>query len=358
MSPSASGKASAVLDSTSRTGAGRRPDPAAPRRPRRGAVRRTAAELGAELIAALHEALAADQVHLFEVAQDRAERRGHDLGPGAETTPWRSTASPSGVARVVATGATLHVPDARGSGVIRAELVERYDVASALFVPVAHDGEVRRVAIMLSHAPREFTPDEIADAETLAQVAAAGLARLEAEHRRDGPRRPRPRAGARRAARSTCRSSCTRCCARSRARPRSPSAPTSPASTSATRATAASPPPATTWRDELARHRARRPARARPAQVLLTGQTFVDQRLPARRRRGRSPRCAASAPRSRSRWSGTTSSRARCRSAGRRCAGSRRRTAARWRRSPTSPPSPATTPRPTTTCSRPRAPTR
>ena len=37
---------------------------------------------------------------------------------------------------------------------------------------------------MLTHAPRTFTADEIADAETLAQVAAAGLARLEAEHRR------------------------------------------------------------------------------------------------------------------------------------------------------------------------------
>jgi diguanylate cyclase (GGDEF)-like protein len=91
---------------------------------------------------------------------------------------------PSGVGHVVASGASLHVPDARDSAVIRAELVEQFDVASALFVPVAHGGEVRRVAIMISNRPREFSPAEIAEAETLAGLAAAGFGRLEAEHRR------------------------------------------------------------------------------------------------------------------------------------------------------------------------------
>jgi GAF domain-containing protein len=93
-------------------------------------------------------------------------------------------AGPSGVARVIATGASLHVPDARTPGTIRAELVEHFDVASALFVPVAHGGEVRRVAILLTHRPREFSAAEIAEAETLAHLAAAGFGRLEAEHRR------------------------------------------------------------------------------------------------------------------------------------------------------------------------------
>jgi diguanylate cyclase (GGDEF)-like protein len=91
---------------------------------------------------------------------------------------------PSGVARVVATGASLHVPDARASSAIRTDLVERYDASSVLFVPVAHGGEVRRVAILLTHRPREFSATEIAEAETLANVAAAGFGRLEAEHRR------------------------------------------------------------------------------------------------------------------------------------------------------------------------------
>ena len=91
---------------------------------------------------------------------------------------------PSGAATVVATGASLHVPDARGTQLISAELIERYDVASALFVPVAYDGEVRQVAILLSRVLREFDADEVATAEALAGVAAAGLVRLEAEHRR------------------------------------------------------------------------------------------------------------------------------------------------------------------------------
>ena len=91
---------------------------------------------------------------------------------------------PSGVARVVATGTSLHVPDARTADTIRAEMVEQFDVSSALFVPVSHGGEVRRVAILLSHRPREFSPAEIADAETLAHMAAAGFGRLEAERRR------------------------------------------------------------------------------------------------------------------------------------------------------------------------------
>ncbi len=85
---------------------------------------------------------------------------------------------------MIATGTTLHVPDARGSSTIRAELVEHFDVASALFVPLSHGDEVRRVAILLTHRAREFTAQEIAEAEILAHAAAAGFARVEAEHRR------------------------------------------------------------------------------------------------------------------------------------------------------------------------------
>jgi diguanylate cyclase (GGDEF)-like protein len=134
------------------------------------------------LTAALQAALAPDQVHLFEVAQDRSG--GEAVIPGLPGYAMALDGSPSGVARVVASGASLHVPDARGTGMIRAELVEHFDVASGLFVPVAYGGEVRRVAILLTHRPREFSPVEIAEAETLAQLAAAGFGRLEAEHRR------------------------------------------------------------------------------------------------------------------------------------------------------------------------------
>ncbi|MGH2950126.1 MAG: GAF domain-containing protein, partial [Solirubrobacteraceae bacterium] len=130
------------------------------------------------LTAAYAEALAADLVHVFEVAQDRAGGEATSSDGGGYGMALDG--SPSGVARVVATGESHHVPDARESDAIRADNVERYSVASALFVPIAHDGEVRRVAILISHERREFAPEEIAEAEALAALAAAGLARLEA----------------------------------------------------------------------------------------------------------------------------------------------------------------------------------
>jgi diguanylate cyclase (GGDEF)-like protein len=127
--------------------------------------------------------LAADQIDLLEIAQDRASGATTVSAPGLPTYELRLDGSPSAVARVVATGATLHVPDARGPGEIRRELVEAFDVASALFVPVTHDGEVRRVVTVITHTPRTFEPGEIAMAETVTNVAAAGFARLEAEFR-------------------------------------------------------------------------------------------------------------------------------------------------------------------------------
>jgi diguanylate cyclase (GGDEF)-like protein len=149
---------------------------------RAAAAARTVEALSDDATSALRDALGVDQVHLFEVAQDRAGGeavvKGH--GTGYEMALG---AGPSGVARVVATGTPLHVPDAR-SGLIRPELVERFNVASALFVPLAHDDEVRRVAILISETAREFAQAEVVEAETLADIAAAGFARLEAERRR------------------------------------------------------------------------------------------------------------------------------------------------------------------------------
>jgi diguanylate cyclase (GGDEF)-like protein len=140
--------------------------------------------VGGELIAALGEVLAADQVHILEIAQDRASGQTTVSGPGFPTYDIVLDERPSAVARVVASGQTLHVPDARATGEIRHELVEAFNVASALFLPVTHDDEVRQVAIVLTHTPRGFTTEEIADAETLVHVAAAGLSRLDAVHRR------------------------------------------------------------------------------------------------------------------------------------------------------------------------------
>ena len=52
-----------------------------------------------------------------------------------------------------------------------------------LFVPIAWGGEVRHVAIAIFRTRRELSGDEIALARALADQAAAGLARLEAEQR-------------------------------------------------------------------------------------------------------------------------------------------------------------------------------
>jgi diguanylate cyclase (GGDEF)-like protein len=121
-------------------------------------------------------------VHLFEVAQDRTGGEAVVRGGGVDYD-MTLDAGPSGVARVVASRATLHVPDAK-SGLIRPELVERFAVESALFVPLVHDDEVRRVAIIISQTPRTFSAEEIAHAEAIAAIGAAGFARLHAEHRR------------------------------------------------------------------------------------------------------------------------------------------------------------------------------
>ena len=173
----------AVLHSTSSTGAESAQTPLH-RVASAAAKAHTVAQVGGELIAALHAVLTADQVHMLEIAQDRASGQTTVSGPGFPSYDIVFDERPSAVARVVASGQTLHVPDARATGEIRHELVEAFDVASALFLPVTHDDEVRQVAIAITHAPRTFTREEIADAETLIQVAAAGLSRIDAVHRR------------------------------------------------------------------------------------------------------------------------------------------------------------------------------
>src|SRR5204862_6178930 len=89
----------------------------------------------------------------------------------------------SGTARVVRTGAPLHVADARGSEELRADLFERFDAASVLFLPVAWAGEVRHVAIAIHRERRVLAEAEIGLGVALADLAAAGFARLEAEVR-------------------------------------------------------------------------------------------------------------------------------------------------------------------------------
>jgi diguanylate cyclase (GGDEF)-like protein len=90
---------------------------------------------------------------------------------------------PSGIAAVLATGRPVVAADARSSALVRPDLVESYDAGSVAFAPVTVGGEVRQVAVMVWHAPRDLDDDLTALAETLCEQAAAGFARLEAEQR-------------------------------------------------------------------------------------------------------------------------------------------------------------------------------
>jgi diguanylate cyclase (GGDEF)-like protein len=142
--------------------------------------------LHAELTAALHQALRVDQVQLFEVGQGGATGEARVLTPsgfGPAGYVQQLDDRPSGTARAIAGRHPFFVADARASADLRPDLVERFDAASVLFAPMAWSGEVRAVAISVFHTPRALTDGEIAIAAALADQAAAGLARLEAERR-------------------------------------------------------------------------------------------------------------------------------------------------------------------------------
>jgi diguanylate cyclase (GGDEF)-like protein len=146
------------------------------------------AELGAVLRTALHDALGADQVQLFEVSQDgrTGERTIQTFDDGRQPELDAENVldgRPSGIATVVATGRSLAVADASASPLLRQGLVEHYDVASVLFVPITVLGDVRQVAVLVWRVPRGFDAEVIELADTLADQASAGFARLDAEAR-------------------------------------------------------------------------------------------------------------------------------------------------------------------------------
>ncbi len=119
---------------------------------------------------------------MFEVAQGGASGAATVMR-GGEDGYEQALDEVSGTARVVRSGAPLHVADAPGSPELRADLVERFRAASVLFVPVAWGGDVRHVAIAVFRERRELGEGELALALALADLTAAGFARLEAEAR-------------------------------------------------------------------------------------------------------------------------------------------------------------------------------
>jgi diguanylate cyclase (GGDEF)-like protein len=125
-------------------------------------------------------------VQIVEVSHDGSTAAAHLVradGTAEDGYFQVLTGPPSGTAHVVATGAPLHVADAPGSAVLDQTLVRRFDVASALFAPIAWGGEVRHVVAAVYRTRREATETEIRHAHALAELAAAGFARVEAEQR-------------------------------------------------------------------------------------------------------------------------------------------------------------------------------
>ena len=101
------------------------------------------------------------------------------LAPASEPAPLAP-----GAAHVAATARSLALDESRTVSDLGAERAARLEARSALLVPLAWAGDVRHVAVLARRTAGVWSPDEILIAETLANQAALGLARLESEQRR------------------------------------------------------------------------------------------------------------------------------------------------------------------------------
>ena len=96
-------------------------------------------------------------------------------------TPAGASPAP---AHVVATARPLALDKPRDLADLGPELAAALGARSALLVPIAWGGDVRHVAVLARRTAHTWSPDETLIAETLANQAALGLARLESERRR------------------------------------------------------------------------------------------------------------------------------------------------------------------------------
>jgi len=123
---------------------------------------------------------------MLQVTQDRSGAAEALLADEDERSDGylRFGEGPSGTASVIASGRPLAVPDARNSTAIVPGRAEHHGIASSLFVPVAWAGEVRDVVIASWTERRDISAEDIETAQLIADQAAAGFARLEADERR------------------------------------------------------------------------------------------------------------------------------------------------------------------------------
>ena len=101
---------------------------------------------------------------------------GFEVMPGGQ--------APQGVAYVTATARTLALDEGRTVEELGEEAATRLAARTALLVPIAWAGDVRHVAVLARSTAQPWAPEEILLAETFANQAALGLARLEADTRR------------------------------------------------------------------------------------------------------------------------------------------------------------------------------
>ena len=129
--------------------------------------------------------LGVEQVHISRLSQDYVIGRGNCYRPGPGDVPeigpeyeqhFDETSAVRGVAQ---TGEPLNEPDVRTSPVLDQKLAERYDAESAVFVPLAFDGQVRAVIGCISEVRREFADEDVQLVYTLANQAAAAIGTLD-----------------------------------------------------------------------------------------------------------------------------------------------------------------------------------
>jgi len=150
---------------------------------------RGAEEVYRELARELFALFGVDQVHVTRVGPDRKGARATRYVPGPAGQPIEAGRyvtefqTGSAVERVMQTERPYNEPDAGNSPILNQALVERFNVASALFVPVAFEEEVKAVAILVSETARVFADDQVQLVYTLANQAAAALAGVEMRSR-------------------------------------------------------------------------------------------------------------------------------------------------------------------------------
>ena len=143
-----------------------------------GAVYRT-------LVNEIFAVLGVEQVHISRLSQDYVIGRGNCFRPGADgvleigpeyVQHFDETSAVRGVAL---SGEPLNEPNVRDSTVLDQKLAERYGAASALFVPLAFDRQVRAVIGCISELERDFADHDVELVYTLANQAAAAIGTLD-----------------------------------------------------------------------------------------------------------------------------------------------------------------------------------